>query len=175
MKPRPLHFFVLAALLLASGFAPDAAARSDSATVLALKKVTNRYALTKIRIATLLDQRMHPTPLPDTLPNPFYHPLELAPSDTASGPAEVVVVVPAAPDISDADTLAKFAATLKVSGVVVLNGQPHLTINQALCRVGDVIPAGSKEHPIYIQVLRITPEEFTLGLNQAEQTIRLKK
>ena len=175
----PRLLLVAAALLVAIGSVQAAPAKPkgkpDSATAAALKKVTDRYALTKARIATLLDQRMNPTPLPALLPNPFYRSPPIPLSDTAPVKPADAEVVPAAPDSSDADTLARFAATLKVSGLVVLNGQPHLTINQTICKAGDVIPVGNKDHPIYVQVLRITPDDVTFGLNQAEQTVRLKK
>jgi hypothetical protein len=175
MKSPSLPVVVLAAvLLLTTGAVAPPAAKPESATAIALKKISDRYALTKTRISTLLDQRLHPTPLPASLPNPFYRPSLLPPTDTTPDVAENVPV-PAAPDITDADTLAKFAATLKVSGLVTLNGQAHLTINQTLCKAGDVIPAGSKDHPVYIQVVRITPDELVLGLNDAQQTVRLRR
>lgn len=175
MSPRLLPRLLLAAtLLVAAGSAHAAAAKPDSATAAALKKITERYALTKQRIATLLDQRMHPEPLSSVLPNPFYRAPDLPPADGAVASAPDVAV-PAAPDASDADTLAKYAATLKISGVVVLNGQPHLTVNSTLCKIGDVIPVGPKDHAVYLQIVRITGDELTLGLNEAQQVIRLRK
>jgi hypothetical protein len=167
-----------AALLLAAGSvhaAPAAATKQDSATTIALRKIADRYTLTKSRIAVLLDARMHPPPLPTSLPNPFYHAAAVPVTETEPAVPVETAVVPAAADSSDADTLARFAASIKVSGVVIMNGQPRLTLNQTLCKVGDVIPMGGKDHAVYIQVLRITADELTLGLNQAEQTIRLKK
>jgi len=174
MNIRRLPALLLTAALLAagSGLAED---KPDAAAAAALKKVTDRYALTKARIAALLDQRVHPTPLPTNLPNPFYRPSALPPSDNVPTTPAEVVTVPAAADISDADTLAHFIAGIKIGGTVVLGGQPHLTINATLCKTGDVIPAGTKDHPVYISVVRITPDEVTLGLNQAEQTVRLRR
>ena len=175
MKTRPLPSLLLAAALLLAAGSGRAADAPDAATAVTLKRVADRYALTKTRIAALLEQRMHPAPLPNNLPNPFYHPSALpAPDDVPTTPADVVTV-PAAPDISDADTLAKFISSIKISGVVMMGGQPLLTINSTLCKVGDVIPIGSKEHPSFISVLRLTPDEVTLGLNQAEQTVRVRK
>ena len=170
-----LRLFLAAALLLPAAAARAAdAGKPDSATAAALKKITERYARTKQQIATLLDPRMHPAPLPTVQPNPFYHPTEMpvtgAPTEKAAEEA-----VPAAADISDGDTLAKYATALKLSGVVVRDGLPHLMINSLLCKVGDVIPVGTKERPVYLQVVKITPEELTLGLNEAKQVLRLKK
>ncbi len=174
MKTRLLPALLLTAVLL-SGGSGLAADKPDTATAAALKKVSDRYALTKTRIAALLEQRIHPTPLPDNLPNPFYHSQVIPPSDNAPVTPTDTALVPAAADISDADTLAKFVAGIKISGLVVLAGQPHLTINSTLCKAGDVIPAGTKDHPLYISVVHLTPEEVTLGLNQAEQTVRLRR
>jgi hypothetical protein len=174
MRTLALSRLLLAAgLLLTAGSVHAAAAKPDSATAAALKKITERYALTKQQIATLLDQRMHPAALPTTLPNPFYHTSDTPSTEGPATPADIAV--PAAPDASDADTLAKYAAALKISGVVVLNGQPHLTVNSTLCKIGDVIPVGTKDHLVYLQIVRITGDELTLGLNEAQQVIRLKR
>ena len=178
MKTRRLFTVILTLALAGSaGLAATAPAakKGDSETSAAVKKVTERYALTKARIANLLGQRLNPDPLPNPLPNPFYHPLDLPATDPGVKAPADTTQVPAAPDITDADTLAKFISTLKISGVVILNDQAHLALNQALCKVGDVIPVGTKEHTAYIQVLAITPDELTLGLNDAKQTVRLKQ
>jgi hypothetical protein len=83
--------------------------------------------------------------------------------------------MPAGPDESDAGTLAKFVATLKISGLTVLNGVSHLTLNQTLCKAGDIIPLEIKGRTVYIQVQSITPTELTLGLNEEKQSIRLRR
>jgi hypothetical protein len=162
-----------AAVGLTAGSGLAAAEKADAVTLATLKKVSERYALTKDRISSLLDERIHPTPLPNNLPNPFYHPSLLPTTDNVPVTPADVAAVPAAPDISDADTLAKFAASIKISGVVEIGGQLRLTINSTLCKPGDVILAGTKDHPVYIQVVRITPDEATFGLNQSEQTVRV--
>ncbi|MDB6113966.1 MAG: hypothetical protein JWQ62_911 [Lacunisphaera sp.] len=172
-RPRSL-IFAAALLVLAPTVGRAAPAKPDSATTAALKKITDRYALTKTRIAALLEQRMDPPPLPASLPNPFYHSPNIPIVETAPGPTPDVVA-PAGPDSSDADTLARFAATMKIGGLVERNGQPHLMVNATLCKAGDVIPAGSRDNKVYIQILRITPEEVVLGLNQFEQTVKLRK
>ena len=173
-KARPA--LVLSAVaLLAACPGLSAADKPDSGMTAALKRVSDRYALTKTRIAALLDQRVHPTPLPNSPPNPFYRPSALPPSDNVPANPVDGATAPAAPDISDADTLAKFIAGIKIGGVVEVGNQSRLSINSTLCKAGDVIPAGTKDHPVYISVVRITPDEVTLGLNQAEQTVRVRR
>jgi hypothetical protein len=169
--------FLAAALLLAAGPALSAAEKPDAATTATLKRISDRYALTKARIGSLLEPRMHPVPLPATLPNPFYREPELAP-ETGGTPGPAVPVegaqLPAEPDATDAGTLAKFVATLKVSGTTVLNGVPRLTLNQTLCKAGDIIPVEVKGRTVYIQVLKITDDVLTLGLNEEQQTVRIR-
>jgi hypothetical protein len=140
----------------------------------ALRKIAARYALTDKRIAALIEARRHPAPLPDKLPNPFQRGLEA--TETEAGlPAADATVVPVAPDESDDTTLVKVAATLRLGGLVIRNGQPLITINAAVCKVGDILPITAKNRTLYVQVERITPDELVLGLNEARHTIRLRR
>ncbi len=179
MTPTPLRSLAFTtALLLAAGSAlPAAESKPGAAAAAEAKKINDRYALTRSRINALIGQRLHPTPLPASLPNPFYHtPPELAADANASpgnNPTDVAPV-PAAPDSSDIDTLMKYANALKISGVMTLNDRPLLTINQTLCKEGDVVPVGSKDHPVYLQVQHITSQEVTFRLNDATYAVRLK-
>ena len=140
-----------------------------------IKRITDRYALTRARISTLLDLRQNPLPLPANPPNPFYQaaaaPVEATPAPTP----ETEPGVPAAADESDIDTLRRLAGGLKVGGVIVRNGVPHVTINNAACKVGDIITVGSKDHPTYLKLIALTPGEFTLGLNDATLLVPLRK
>ena len=186
MKTHRLFALVLTAALGLAAVSPLAAAsNSDTATTIALKRITDRYALTKVRISSMLDQRLNPTPLPTNPPNPFYRPPDLPATQTGPGAVGVPggapggpvdsTQVPAEADESDAGTLAKFVSALKVSGVTVLNGVSRLTLNQTLCKAGDIIPTEGKGHTVYIQVVKITAEELTLRLNDEQQVIRLRK
>lgn len=176
MKPGPLSVLLLTvALALPVASAQILPGQNESATALALRRIAERYALTNARISTLLDRRRNPAPLPSSLPNPFYRPLELPPGETAPGEPAESTVLPAAPDESDLDTLARFAAALRISGLTILNGVTHLTINGTLCKMGDIIPIEIKGRTIYIQVTKITTDELTLGLNQERQVVRLRR
>ena len=177
MKPGPFICLLLAAALALPTAAQVAlpGAKGDNATTLALKRIAERYALTKARIASLLEPRMNPVPLPATLPNPFFRPSDLPPVEDSPVSGVDSTVMPAGPDESDAGTLAKFVATLKVSGLTVRNGVSHLTLNQTLCKAGDIIPLAVKGRTVYIQVQSITATELTLGLNEEKQSIRLRR
>lgn len=178
----PCHFstkplFPLLALLLALAVPAAAqtpivgAGRTPTALTETLKKVTARYARTDARIAELVGRRLNPQPLPASLPNPFYRGVE--PSELAA-PEPAPELAPAAPDISDADTLARLAPTLRISGLVTRDHKPHLIINSVVCKVGDVFPISGQGAPVFIQVRKIAHDSFTLGLNDAELTIPLK-
>ena len=139
------------------------------------KKLAARYALTKTRIENLLAVRQHPVALPATvLPNPFYKPDA---SGTAVPPPDKVEtpVVPDAPDLSDIDTLTKYGATLKIGGYLTLGGAPHVALNSIICKVGDVITVGTKDRPIFLRIESITPQEFTLRLNDAMVAVQIRK
>ena len=84
-------------------------------------------------------------------------------------------MVPDAADISDIDTLRKYSTTLKIGGIITRNGVPHLTVNNTASKVGDIITVGTKDQPIYLKMLSLTPAEFTLGLNEASLSVSLRK
>ena len=176
MKLPPLISLVmLGALLLALVPSLHAADGKVAMPTGDAKKLATRYALTKARIDSLLAARLHPVALPSTpLPNPFYKP---------EGGAVVVPPVvkndtppaPDAPDLNDIDTLAKYAASLKIGGYLTLGGSPHVALNSIICKVGDVITVGNKDHPIFLRIENITPQEFTLKLNEASYTVPIRK
>jgi hypothetical protein len=166
MTPRPFIFLLATALL-----AGPAAAQAPSALSETLKKVSARYALTEKRIADLVGRRLNPQPLPAALPNPFYAGVELS---ELAAPEPEPELLPDSPDISDADTLAKIAPTLRFTGLVTRDRQLHVIINSIVCKAGDVIPISGRDTPIFIQVRKIAPDTVTLGLNEAEMVVPLK-
>jgi hypothetical protein len=109
------------------------------------------------------------------LPNPFYRPLAVT-DPSAGNPVETETpIVPDAADITDIDTLTKYAPTLKLSGYLILGGQPHISINSAICKVGDTVTVGSKDKPVFLHIDAITPQELTLRLNETTYTVPLRK
>ncbi len=180
MKPVTPRFLALALAALL-GLAVSARAAAPVITPLSgeAKKLADRYALTKARIHDLLAARQHPEAPPTTpLPNPFYRPVVMgdnAPNGLPASTATELAPQPDAPDMSDIDTLAKYAATLKLSGYLILAGQPHVAINQIICKVGDVVTVGPKDHPIFLHIEALTPQEVTLRLNQTTFVLSLRK
>ena len=175
MKLLPLTCRMVAAtLLMALVPALHAADKKPVMPTGDAKKLANRYALTKTRIDALLSARLHPVPLPTTtLPNPFYKPDAAVP--VAQPDKTETIVVPDAPDATDIDTLFKYAATLKIGGYLTLGGSPHVALNSIICKVGDVITVGNKDHPIFLRIDAITQTDFTLKLNEASLTIAIRK
>jgi hypothetical protein len=176
MNPVSRCFLVFATGLLLSAATVLAAPASG---VPAPKKSTDRFERTKEHIDALLKNRLKPEPLPAVLPNPFQL-AEAAPTNTSPTPGneptghEAVVPVEAAPPGSDAEFLALYAATLKISGTVLLNGRLQLIINQSSYKEGDVIVLHNKETNIYLKIVHIVPGELTLGYNGVEQTVKFK-
>jgi hypothetical protein len=168
-----LSGFVLLALL-AAGPAPAQTAPSPTALNESLKKIVARFPRTEDRVKLLVSRRLDPQPLPAELPNPFYRGVEPTDLQNVAINATPDVEAPPAPDISDADTLARVAPTLRITGLVTLNGVPHVAVNGSVCKVGDVIPVSGRDHPIFIQVRRIGAHDITLGLNDAELTMQVK-
>jgi hypothetical protein len=168
-----LRRLVLPGILLAA-IAPVAVAQpAAGASAAEIKRITDRYTLTRTRIGALLDQRLHPIALPANPPNPFYQsPVEAVNEQANPDPSETV---PEAADISDIDTLRKYSTTLKVGGLITRNGVPHLTINNTACKVGDIITVGNRDHPAYLKLLSLSPAEFTLGLNDATLVVPIRK
>lgn len=174
MKPLRFISLLAASLLVLAAAARAAEAKAVMPTGDA-KKLAARYALTKTRIETLLGPRQHPVPLPaTTLPNPFYRPdastVTTPPPDKIETP-----VAPDAPDLTDADTLLKYAGTLKVGGYLTVGGAPRVAVNQLICKVGDIITVGSKDHPVFLRIESINPQEFTIKLNEATYIVPIKK
>jgi hypothetical protein len=175
--PMRRHFLTLC-LLLSVACPPQirAADPISAASAAEIKRISDRYALTRKRIDALLDQRLKPTALPANPPNPFYQPPKEAAGETpAPGQDPAEVIVPEAADLTDGDSLRKYANALKVGGVITRNGLLHLTINNTTCKVGDVITVGSKDRPVYLKLLELSLAEFTLGLNDATLVVPLRK
>ena len=171
---KTLRFLSLGCLVAVSALALNAQATANSAAE--IKRITDRYALTRARISALLDLRLAPVALPANPPNPFYQPpTEVLNDQIATINQDPAEGVPDTSDLSDSDTLRKYAGTLKIGGTITLNGVLHLTVNNTTCKVGDIITVGNKDHPIYLKMTGLTPNEFTLSLNEASLSVPLRK
>ncbi len=173
--PMRRHFITLC--LLSSVLCPLPMRAADAPNPAEVKRIADRYALTKARISAMLEQRLHPVPLPANPPNPFYQaPKEVAGTAPTTGLEKPeTALVPEAADLSDGDTLKKYAATLKIGGVINRNGALYLTLNNTSCKIGDIITVGNRDRPTYLKMLSLSPTEFSLGLNDATLVVPLRK
>jgi hypothetical protein len=173
---RSIWLASLLLCLLSSVLCPlQLSGQTSAASAAEIKRISDRYALTRARIDALLEMRLKPVPLPANPPNPFYQaPVEVLGQETTPAP-DPEVIVPEAADISDIDTLRKYSTTLKVGGVITRNGVLHLTINNTTCKVGDIITVGAKDRPVYLKLLALSVSDFTLGLNDAKLDVPLRK
>ena len=177
MKPTRHRFVTLCvAIILIAAPILRAADPVSAASAAEIKRISDRYALTRTRIDALLEMRLKPVPLPANPANPFYQaPVEVPGQETTPVPDPAEILVPEAADISDIDTLRKYSPALKVGGVITRNGVLHLTLNNTTCKVGDIITVGSKDRPVYLKLLSLSVSEFTLGLNDAKLDVPLRK
>ncbi|HKB56719.1 MAG TPA: hypothetical protein VKC51_03940 [Lacunisphaera sp.] len=155
-------------LLLSTTPVPAAPAASPA-------RVPDRFEHTKEHIDTLLKQRLKPLPLPTVLPNPFQS------SGGVTGPGanpEQSPTTPPEPEkplTADDEILAFYAATLKITGQMMVNGLPHLIINSSPYKEGSLIQVHGKGDAIYyLRIVRIAPNELTLGYNAAQLTLPVK-
>lgn len=124
-----------------------------------LQAQSAREERTQTRITELLGHRLAPAPLPSPLPNPF---ASLTRDPTA--PSSVS---------DEATTLARFAGELKISGSALLAGRPHLMINSAAFKEGDLIKV-SDDPVTHLRIVQILPNELTLAFGSATLTIPIR-
>lgn len=148
------------------------------------KKSADRFERTQEHIDALIKNRLKPDPLPAVLPNPFQlseafpltensrTPGGAADHGVEPAPHETKPPVDAPPNGSNAEMLAYYAATLRISGTVELNGRPQLVINQSPYKEGDLILLHNKDTNIYLRVVHIAPGELTLGYKDVEQVLK---
>lgn len=175
----------LRSLLFATGFllfsAPVLTAQAPAAA--ATPKASDRFLRTKAHIDALLKQRLNPVPLPAVLPNPFQASSGAPANPIAGGPGTVLLppdqlVTPPEPEkplTDDDEILAHYAATLKITGQMMVSGLPHLIINSSPYKEGGtILVRGNNDAQYYLKVIRIAPNELTLGYNNAVLTLPLK-
>jgi hypothetical protein len=172
MSPAARRPLLVAFALLLSAAALTAATGTASRAKSGAKNTVN-FERTKTRIASLLGQRLKPTTLPDTLPDPFQLP-DAAPLPLVHEREAKRATEPLATG-SDSDLLLFYGATLRISGTVRINEQTHLIINQAPYKEGDIFTVKNKDVKTKLRIIGIAPGELTLGLNDAVQVIKFKK
>ncbi len=141
-------------------------------------KPVDPFERTRTRIEQLLKARLNPEPLPAALPNPFVLPASLTALEDDLAPAKpntpaAPVAQPVEPG-SDSEILANFAATLRISGSVQVDGNLNFIINRILYKEGDILLMDKRDPKSIVRILRILPTALTLGFGEATQVIRLR-
>ena len=154
--------------------APAAAKPADAETYEA------RFKEVKQWIAELeLARSQPPAPL-DPRHNPFRTPgsivMAARPGADSDGGARVPTGAGLAPAESTPGTnlsvLQQGAATLRVSGIVEINGSAHLVINKRPYKQGALVPTQVQGETVYLRVKEIARRSVTLSLEDAEMTLK---
>ncbi|HYC70975.1 MAG TPA: hypothetical protein VEB66_07210 [Opitutaceae bacterium] len=162
MKLRPVLLLLLgAALLLAT--APLCVGSTATAA---------RSQRIRAQIDALLAVRRKPPPLPVDPPNPF----AAASAGTVVAGDRVAPSLPAGAPIaesrSNAAILARLASRVRIGGLIRINDQHQIVINDSPLREGDSFVVEREPRIIQVQVARIAPGQLTLRLEDAELTLR---
>jgi hypothetical protein len=167
MNLAPRTLFCLAAVPLLGAIAVSAAPVSPE-----------KLAQTRARLDALYRYRLQPPPLPDARSNPFRigdAAAVSASADPRSGAvaAPVAGAEPASTD-GDAVLLKRAAETLRINGLVETGGRMIVVLNDANYKEGDVLTVRLQGSPVVLRIRQITPTQITLGLNDAETTLRIQ-
>lgn len=133
---------------------------------------TTKERSEKIRqqIEHLLANRRGAKPLPLDPPNPFeIQAPVLLNTPRAADPAPLNNAIPP-PD--PATTLARFASELRISGMIRLNDQVQIIVNDNAWKEGDFLTIERAGRVVRLQVAKIMPGQLTLRLDEAELVIR---
>jgi len=122
------------------------------------------FAETDARIEDLFHYRNNPPKPPGPMDDPFRvgeAPLasNLNLNGTGTGPLP--------PDASDDAILHQAAAGLVFGGIIEVNNAQVLVINKAPYKEGGILAVRLSGNPVYLRIVKVTPNSVTLGLNEA--------
>lgn len=160
-------------LLLLAGFAAAGPLAADSRPLATLTDATRQ------KISALLGPRRHPAPLPGNPPNPFSLTPQAAGGvlpeagsrDAAEPAAPTLRADPGTPP-DTATLLARAAARLKIGGLLRLNQQFQIIVNDVAWKEGDYIVVDHIQPVVRLRIAQIQPGQLTLRLDDAELVIR---
>lgn len=137
------------------------------------------------QIDALLKHRIRPEPLPVDPPNPFVLTTkgirETVATDTSAKPATPEPAGTSAGGVnqpteflnaSNADVLAAVAVRLKIGGMMRINDQVKLMINDASRKEGDFITTIWNNATVHVRIVKILPGQLILRLEDAEVTLK---
>ncbi len=73
---------------------------------------------------------------------------------------------------NDIQLLRQAAATIKITGVVIIAKRMHIAVNQSTYREGGLIPVQLPGEMVFLRVVAITQKSVTLRLGEAEETLK---
>lgn len=130
------------------------------------------------RIDALLRPRLQPAALPLVLPNPFTVVRGSAeredPATTSATSASTIATNVDSTPLTDTELLERAISRLRIGGIVEVGGITKIILNATPYREGEGLTFEDKGKTLYLQVLRLTPTDLTLGYNDASQVVRLK-
>jgi len=164
MTLTPLRLLGLLLILTAASWGAEPASTPST---------TNpRFKQTHAHIEALFQNRRTSAKAPDPRQNPFRTAGELLPSVVQAPVSPGENAPPAPAPSSDEDLLRQAVATLKVGGIVLIDGRAQLTINKDTYKEGDILTARVQAVPVYLRIRQITSNSIVFVLNNAELTLR---
>ena len=73
---------------------------------------------------------------------------------------------------NDIQLLRQAAATIKITGVVIIAKRMHIAVNQSTYSEGGLIPVQLPGEMVFLRVVAITSKSVTLRLGEAEETLK---
>jgi len=180
MKPAFLRLAFAFSAALGLAAAPAAAAAGKPVSKPGGPGLVDPFERTRTRIDQLLKARIDPEPLPAVLPNPFALPVSPAALTAGDDLAPGNPQAPAAPAVEplepggDAEILAAYLATLRISGSVRIDGQLNFIINQRRYKEGDEILMDKRDPKSTVKIEAAGPGTITFVHKTAKQVVRLR-
>jgi hypothetical protein len=172
--PRLIILFLAVAAAAGLSMAAEAPATAKSPPA-SQPPLSPRFKQVRQKIDVLFKNRGETPPAPDPRQNPFRPAGAVAVADAgraAGASGEVNLPAVPEPPSSDLTKLQGSVATLKIGGRLQTGGQLYLMINGKPYKENEVITTQVQGEPVYLRIRQISSREVTLGLNEAEMTLK---
>lgn len=142
--------------------------------LLSAQQPADRFAATRSKIESLLNQRLKATDLPESPANPFQF---IPPGSATLAPVDQTPNQPESDLLTTDDQILAFSVSrLRVTGLVLRNNLFHVLINANTYKEGDLIPVrGPGEAVYYIRLMRISERDVTFRYNDTSVSVPLPR